>query len=146
MRGVEFVKRRLTTSPMAAPLLRSEAYYRASVRAAARSSIASMRSSSPQVASPMRCRPGIARSGAWSNSTCSPSRTVRRCANELSSSRVARLASTANGTASELDGYSLHAAVRVEGRDRDRLEHLCRYAGRPAIAAERLVELEDGRV
>ncbi|MBZ0154208.1 MAG: transposase, partial [Planctomycetes bacterium] len=46
----------------------------------------------------------------------------------------------------ELDGYSLHAAVRVEGRDRDRLEHLCRYAGRPAIAAERLVDLEDGRV
>ena len=46
----------------------------------------------------------------------------------------------------ELDGYSLHAAVRVEGRDRDRLEHLCRYAGRPAIAAERLVELADGRV
>ncbi len=33
----------------------------------------------------------------------------------------------------ELDGFSLHAAVRVEGRDRDRLEHLCRYAGRAAI-------------
>lgn len=46
----------------------------------------------------------------------------------------------------ELDGYSLHAAVRVEARDRDRLEHLCRYAGRPAIAAGRLVELADGRV
>jgi hypothetical protein len=46
----------------------------------------------------------------------------------------------------QLDGYSLHAVVRVEGRDRDRLEHLCRYAGRPAIAAGRLVELADGRV
>lgn len=40
----------------------------------------------------------------------------------------------------------LHAAVRVEGRDRDRLEHLCRYAGRAAIAENRLSELPDGRV
>ena len=31
-------------------------------------------------------------------------------------------------------------------RDRKRLEHLCRYAGRPAIAESRLSLLPDGRV
>ena len=46
----------------------------------------------------------------------------------------------------DVDGFSLHAGVRVEGRDRRRLEHLCRYAGRPAIAASRLSLLPDGRV
>jgi len=46
----------------------------------------------------------------------------------------------------DVDGFSLHAAVRVEGRDRDRLEHLCRYAGRPAVAESRLSLLPDGRV
>jgi hypothetical protein len=34
----------------------------------------------------------------------------------------------------------------VEARDRKRLEHLCRYAGRPAIAESRLSLLPDGRV
>ncbi|MBP8299864.1 MAG: transposase [Planctomycetes bacterium] len=38
----------------------------------------------------------------------------------------------------EVDGFSLHAAELVEARDRDRLEHLCRYAGRAAIAENRL--------
>ena len=46
----------------------------------------------------------------------------------------------------DVDGFSLHAGVRVEGRDRRRLEHLCRSAGRPAIAASRLSLLPDGRV
>jgi hypothetical protein len=46
----------------------------------------------------------------------------------------------------DVDGFSLHAAVRVESRDRKRLEHLCRYAGRPAIAESRLSLLPDGRV
>jgi hypothetical protein len=36
--------------------------------------------------------------------------------------------------------------VRVEGRARDRLERLCRYAGRAAIAENRLTELPDGRL
>ena len=36
--------------------------------------------------------------------------------------------------------------MRVAGRDRDRLEHLCRYAGRAAIAENRLALLPDGRV
>jgi hypothetical protein len=46
----------------------------------------------------------------------------------------------------DCDGFSLHAGVRVEAGDRQRLEHLCRYAGRPAIAASRLELLPDGRV
>ena len=36
--------------------------------------------------------------------------------------------------------------VRVPAGDRRRLEHLARYAGRPAIAASRLMLLPDGRV
>ncbi len=40
----------------------------------------------------------------------------------------------------------LHAAVRVAAGDRKRLEHLCRYAGRPAIAESRLSRLPAGRV
>jgi hypothetical protein len=45
-----------------------------------------------------------------------------------------------------LEGFSLHANVAVAARDRARLERLCRYVGRPAIATERLSELPDGRV
>ena len=46
----------------------------------------------------------------------------------------------------EVDGFSLHAGVAVPGSDRERLERLCRYAGRPAIAESRLSLLPDGRV
>jgi hypothetical protein len=42
-----------------------------------------------------------------------------------------------------MDGFSLHAAVRVEARDRDRLEHLCRYAGSGERGAA--VAAADGR-
>ena len=43
-------------------------------------------------------------------------------------------------------GISLHATVAVPARDRKRLERLCRYAARPAVAAERLSEHADGRL
>ncbi|MGK0433458.1 MAG: hypothetical protein ACJA0V_002606, partial [Planctomycetota bacterium] len=46
----------------------------------------------------------------------------------------------------DFDGFSLHGAVRVAAGDRKRLEHLCRYAGRPAIAESRLSLLPNGRV
>jgi hypothetical protein len=36
--------------------------------------------------------------------------------------------------------------VLVDGRDRKRLERLCRYILRPALAGERLREREDGRI
>ncbi|MCP4037316.1 MAG: hypothetical protein GY733_10295 [bacterium] len=46
----------------------------------------------------------------------------------------------------DIDGFSLHAGVVVSGHDRERLEKLLRYAGRPAIAESRLSLLPDGRV
>ncbi|MFT4840511.1 MAG: hypothetical protein ACJAQZ_004289 [Planctomycetota bacterium] len=50
----------------------------------------------------------------------------------------------------DLEGFSLHAAVRVAvhaaADNRRQLEHLCRYAGRPAIAESLLRLLPDGRV
>ncbi|MBK6862435.1 MAG: transposase [Ideonella sp.] len=42
----------------------------------------------------------------------------------------------------DIDGFSLHAVVRVEARDRSRLEQLCRYITRPALSDER-VQLND---
>jgi len=42
----------------------------------------------------------------------------------------------------DIDGFSLHAAVRVDAHDRKRLEQLCRYITRPALADER-VQLND---
>jgi len=38
----------------------------------------------------------------------------------------------------DIDGFSLHAAVRVEAHDRRRLEQLCRYITRPALSDERI--------
>jgi hypothetical protein len=38
----------------------------------------------------------------------------------------------------DIDGFSLHAAVRVEANDRKRLEQLCRYITRPALSYERV--------
>ncbi len=46
----------------------------------------------------------------------------------------------------DLDGFSLHAAVRIEAGRPDRLEHLIRYVARPPIATERLSILPDGRI
>jgi hypothetical protein len=46
----------------------------------------------------------------------------------------------------DLDGFSLHAAVRVPEGCRERLEKLCRYAARPPIAEERLSLRKDGRL
>ena len=38
----------------------------------------------------------------------------------------------------DIDGFSLHAAVRVESHDRKRLEQLCSYITRPALSDERV--------
>ncbi len=46
----------------------------------------------------------------------------------------------------DLDGFSLHAKVEIEGHDRDAIERLCRYLARPPIATERLTQRSDGRV
>jgi len=38
----------------------------------------------------------------------------------------------------DIDGFSLHAAVRVHAHERKRLEQLCRYIARPALSEERI--------
>jgi hypothetical protein len=38
----------------------------------------------------------------------------------------------------DIDGFSLHAAVRVEAHERKRLEQLCRHITRPALSDERV--------
>jgi len=45
-----------------------------------------------------------------------------------------------------VDGFSLHADVRVPARERPRLERLARYVLRPPLATERLTETGDGRL
>ena len=46
----------------------------------------------------------------------------------------------------EVGGVNIHAAVAVDGRDRQRLERLCRYIARPPLSLDRLEEHPDGRV
>jgi len=46
----------------------------------------------------------------------------------------------------EQGGMSLHAEVAVPARDRRRLERLCHYVARPALASDRLEERPDGRL
>jgi hypothetical protein len=45
-----------------------------------------------------------------------------------------------------VSGFSVHANICIEARDRMRLERLIRYAARPAVATERLSALPDGRL
>jgi ribosomal protein S27AE len=46
----------------------------------------------------------------------------------------------------DIDGFSLHAAVRIEAHDRKRLERLCRYIARPALSDERIQVNAAGQV
>jgi hypothetical protein len=55
-------------------------------------------------------------------------------------------ATIASRRCASMEGFTLHAAVRVRANDRAALEHLARYLGRPPIASERLSRLADGRV
>ncbi len=43
-------------------------------------------------------------------------------------------------------GMQLHAAVTVDGRDRKRLERVCRYLLRPAFALDAVQRTADGQV
>jgi hypothetical protein len=43
-------------------------------------------------------------------------------------------------------GFSLHAGVAAEALERAKLERLCRYISRPAVATERLSQTADGRI
>ena len=59
---------------------------------------------------------------------------------------AARAAQRQPALCAEQDGFSLHAAVRVAGSDRGRLEQLCRYISRPALSEERLQRNAAGQV
>jgi hypothetical protein len=41
---------------------------------------------------------------------------------------------------------NVHAGTAIDGRDRERLERLCRCIARPAISQERLTSLPDSRL
>jgi hypothetical protein len=59
---------------------------------------------------------------------------------------VEPLAGRPNEPVARVAGFNVHAGLVVDGRDRKRLERICRYAGRPPIAQERLERLDDGRL
>src|SRR5690349_16123493 len=46
----------------------------------------------------------------------------------------------------EAGGVNIHAQTVIDGRDRNRLERLCRYIARPPLAQERLERHHDGRL
>ena len=46
----------------------------------------------------------------------------------------------------DMQGFSLHAAVRCDAQDRMSLEQLCRYITRPALANERVQTNAAGQV
>lgn len=46
----------------------------------------------------------------------------------------------------EVMGFNVHAGLALDGRDRRRVERVCRYLGRPPIAQERLRQLDNGRL
>ncbi len=69
---------------------------------------------------------------------------VRRCG---SSPEMLALATSLRGPChARQNGFDLHAAVVVPGRDRARLERVCRYALRPPVAHERIGLTEQGQV
>jgi hypothetical protein len=46
----------------------------------------------------------------------------------------------------DVDGFSWHLAVRCQAHERNRLEQLCRYITRPALANERVQTNAAGQV
>ncbi len=50
------------------------------------------------------------------------------------------------GLVAKQSGFSLHAGVTVAGGERDKIEKLCRYIARPAVALERLSLSAGGNV
>jgi len=61
-------------------------------------------------------------------------------------SRAAQAPALKGSLCCDDEGFSLHAQVCVPAGQRERLEHLCRYVARPAIATGRLALAADGRV
>ena len=70
-------------------------------------------------------------------------RQITRMGDRIDAETIEALASP---RCASVNGFSLHANVSVHAHDRERLERLARYCGRPPIAMERLEVLKDGRV
>ncbi|MBK7890691.1 MAG: transposase [Bdellovibrionales bacterium] len=51
-----------------------------------------------------------------------------------------------HGLVAKSSGFSLHAGVAMAGTERDKIEKLCRYIARPAVALERLSLSSSGQV
>ncbi len=49
-------------------------------------------------------------------------------------------------TVGTVAGFSLHAGVATRAHERDKLERLCRYIARPAVATKRLAPSRNGQV
>ncbi|MBK9262277.1 MAG: transposase [Polyangiaceae bacterium] len=45
-----------------------------------------------------------------------------------------------------VDGFNVYAGDSIDGRDRRRIERMCRYLARPPIAMDRLTEMDDGEL
>ncbi len=54
--------------------------------------------------------------------------------------------SASQGLVAKHSGFSLHAGVAMAGTERDKIEKLCRYIARPAVALERLTLGSNGQV
>jgi hypothetical protein len=65
---------------------------------------------------------------------------------EGASAKREALALPRNALVASSNGYSLHAATRIEADDRGALERLIRYRARPSLAMGRLMLREDGKV
>ena len=50
-----------------------------------------------------------------------------------------------NEALADVGGVNIHAGAAIDGRDRRRLERLCRYVARPPVSQERLSQAPDGR-
>jgi hypothetical protein len=51
------------------------------------------------------------------------------------------VSSESSGSYAEFDGVNIHAGVAIDGRDRKRLERVCRYIVRPPLALERPADI-----
>lgn len=49
-------------------------------------------------------------------------------------------------TVGKVAGFSMHAGVAARAHERDKLERLCRYIARPAVATNRLSLTRNGQV
>src|SRR5216683_2549928 len=73
----------------------------------------------------------------------------RRISRTWQRTRIWRRSSTeerAGESVAQANGFSLHAGIAAEAEQRQKLERLCRYIARPAVAIERLSRTAQGTI